>query len=144
MSTKTKILAVVALAILLVVAARAYQRPLVLLNCKVYRDGGVSDATTALIVQDGQIESLGSDKEAVALSRWDSKAIDLGGKLVLPGFIDAHVHPMFGAMMDSACQLQEVKTPEQLRDTLSQCRAGESREILSLGVACRSASIRRP
>jgi predicted amidohydrolase YtcJ len=101
------------------------------LNGKVYRDGRVSGATTALVVQDGQIEFLGSDEDALAaLSRWDSKAIDLGGKLVLPGFVDAHVHPMFGAMMDSACQLQEVKTPEQLRDTLNQCRADESREIL--------------
>jgi predicted amidohydrolase YtcJ len=130
MNTKLKILAVVALAILLVVAARTYQRPLVLLNGKVYQDGGVSGAATALVVQDGQIEFIGSDEQALSLGRWDSKAIDLGGKLVLPGFLDAHVHPMFGAMMDSACQLHEVTTAQQLRDTLNQCRSDESPEIL--------------
>jgi len=130
MNMTMKILAVTSSAILLVVATLMYQRPLVLMNGKVYQDGSISRTATALVVHRGEIEFLGSDEHALARSRWDSKVIDMDGKLVLPGFVDAHVHPMMGAMMDAACPLHEVKTPEQLRATLAQCETDDPREML--------------
>ena len=46
----------------------------------------------ALAVKDGKIAFAGSDAEAEALKSEAAKVIDLGGKMVLPGFIDAHMH----------------------------------------------------
>ncbi|MBW2270238.1 MAG: amidohydrolase [Deltaproteobacteria bacterium] len=130
MNPRRTAFAIVALAILLIVAARVYQRPLVLVNARIYQGGAISGATTALVVRGGEIVFLGADEKALARSPWDAKIIDLGERLVLPGFIDAHVHPMFGAMMDAACPLQEVETSDQLRDTLARCHADEPSEVL--------------
>jgi imidazolonepropionase len=49
----------------------------------------------ALLVRDGRIECAGK-REAVerSMSR-DCEVVDAGGRVVLPGFIDAHTHPVF-------------------------------------------------
>ena len=52
------------------------------------------------------------------------------GRTIVPGFVDAHVHPMFGALMDAACSLQEVTTPEALREALAACLADAPQEML--------------
>jgi imidazolonepropionase-like amidohydrolase len=48
-------------------------------------DGRVGEPTTISVV-DGKVESVGA---SVAL---ESDAFDLGGRVVLPGLIDCHVH----------------------------------------------------
>ncbi|WP_433253962.1 amidohydrolase [Streptosporangium sp. CA-135522] len=51
----------------------------------------------ALAVRDGRITWIGSDTDAPAAAR----TIDAGGRLVLPGFVDAHNHVRLGS--DQAC-----------------------------------------
>jgi len=46
----------------------------------------------ALAVKDGFIEAVGSDDEILALSDGKYKLVDLGGKTLMPGFIDTHNH----------------------------------------------------
>ena len=47
---------------------------------------------SALAIQDEEILAVGSDSQILALSDYKTEKVDLGGKLVLPGFIDAHCH----------------------------------------------------
>ncbi len=47
----------------------------------------------AVAISDGRFFAVGSNDEILALSTGRTKKIDLGGKRVLPGFIDAHSHP---------------------------------------------------
>src|SRR5262245_58002074 len=67
---------------------------LVLTEGKVYTvDAGRSTAT-ALAVADGVIVFVGSAEEA---KRWigpSTQLVNLGGRLVLPGLVDAHIHPL--------------------------------------------------
>ena len=42
---------------------------------------------------DGRIVFVGSDKDAKAYIGSDTEVINLDGKVVLPGFLDTHVHP---------------------------------------------------
>jgi imidazolonepropionase len=53
-------------------------------------DGG------AMLIADGRVAAVGPRKEIerVALGR-DVEALDLGDAIVLPGFVDAHAHPLF-------------------------------------------------
>ena len=44
------------------------------------------------------IVAVGSDADVAPLIGSGTNVIDLGGKLVLPGFIDTHIHPIIGAL----------------------------------------------
>src|SRR5262249_16260187 len=46
----------------------------------------------------------GEDNEVTPLIGSGTKVIDLGGKLVLPGFIDTYVHPIIGGIERSEVQ----------------------------------------
>lgn len=49
-----------------------------------------------LFVRDGLIERVGSRDEIEALIERDTEVVDALGRVVLPGFVDAHTHPVFG------------------------------------------------
>jgi len=53
----------------------------------IIRDGG-------LLIRDGKIDIVGASDEIEEAAR-DAEIIDLGGRLVLPGFVDAHTHLVF-------------------------------------------------
>ncbi len=61
-----------------------------------------SNGSTSILVQGGEIRAMGSFENVMAtLGGTDVETIDLGGKFVLPGFVDPHAHPlMYGQMMD--------------------------------------------
>lgn len=46
----------------------------------------------ALAVRDGKVVALGSAREIGALATSDTRIVDAGGRLVLPGFQDTHIH----------------------------------------------------
>jgi len=47
----------------------------------------------ALVVRDWRIVYVGDDEGALALRKGGDGHHDLGGKLVIPGLVDAHTHP---------------------------------------------------
>ncbi|MFT4933135.1 MAG: putative amidohydrolase YtcJ [Natronomonas sp.] len=53
------------------------------------RDDGSAEAVA---VRDGQIVRVGSDYEVDFLAGVDTDVVDLGGRHLLPGFVDAHTH----------------------------------------------------
>lgn len=60
--------------------------------------------TDAVAVRDGKIIAIGSARcREVATSR--SVVIDLEGRSALPGFIDAHAHPVFGGLEMRRCDV---------------------------------------
>jgi len=54
----------------------------------------------AMAVQDGRIVAVGSNDEVLRLKDNDTEALDLEGRMVLPGLIDSHVHPCDAAMTE--------------------------------------------
>jgi imidazolonepropionase len=50
----------------------------------------------ALLVRDGLIEAVGSSEEIQRRLPIESKVVDATDRVVLPGFVDAHAHPVFG------------------------------------------------
>src|SRR5438067_262157 len=47
----------------------------------------------AVAISSGRFLAIGKNQEILALAAGSAKKVDLGGKTVLPGFIDAHSHP---------------------------------------------------
>jgi len=73
----------------------------------VIRDGG-------MLVREGKIEIVGSSEE-VAKNARDVEIIDAGGRVVLPGFVDAHTHLVFaGNRLDDFERRAHGETYEQI------------------------------
>jgi hypothetical protein len=76
---------------------------LILTNGVVYTVDAVRSRHEAVAVRGGRITHVGSAADVAALAGRRTTVVDLGGRLVLPGFIDAHMHPKC-----STCELFEV------------------------------------
>nr|WP_316639314.1 amidohydrolase [uncultured Roseateles sp.] len=53
---------------------------------------------SAVAIQNGRFVRVGSDPEVMALAGSDTRLIDLGGRSVLPGLIDNHLHIIRGGL----------------------------------------------
>lgn len=67
----------------------------------------------ALAVFHGRIAALGDDAAVVALAGPDTEVIDAGGRLVLPGFVDSHIHLFDMAMRPHEVQLAGTRSLEE-------------------------------
>lgn len=85
---------------------------LVLFNGPVYTVDPARSWATAVAVRDGRITAVGHD-EVRELIGPDTETVDLKGRLLLPGFQDAHVHPVFAGLTMSRCDLAEAETQEE-------------------------------
>lgn len=63
-------------------------------NGNVHTEHGVA---TWLLIRNGRIAAIGSDASGRSEEADAGEVIDLGGRHVLPGFIDTHSHPLLGA-----------------------------------------------
>jgi predicted amidohydrolase YtcJ len=62
----------------------------------------------AVAVRDGRIVFVGSSAEVQPVIGPGTRVIELDGETMLPGFQDAHVHPIEGGMLSSACDLHDL------------------------------------
>ena len=65
---------------------------LVLLNGKVVTIDPANSVAEAVAVKEGRVLWVGSDRDVKGLVGRSTRVIDLGGKTVLPGFVDSHEH----------------------------------------------------
>ena len=49
----------------------------------------------AMLVRGGQVEKVGSRREIESLVDKDTEVVDAERRIILPGFVDAHAHPVF-------------------------------------------------
>lgn len=73
-------------------AGPAHAADLLLLNGKVVTLDGASSVREALAVRDGRIAATGTSAEIRQLAQPGTHIIDLGGRTVIPGLIDSHIH----------------------------------------------------
>lgn len=75
----------------------------------------------AVAIRGGRIAAVGTDEEV--LSRFRGQVFELGGRMVLPGFHDAHVHPMYGGIQLIQCDLSGAGSVAALVDGVTECDA---------------------
>ena len=49
----------------------------------------------AMLIREGRIQAVGSRAGMERVVSADAEIVDAGGRIVLPGFVDAHTHPVF-------------------------------------------------
>ena len=109
---------------------------LILTNGKVFTGIPGQSLAKAVAVENGRILKVGSDAEINALADANTQRIDLAGKVLMPGMIDTHSHPVVAAF-DSlrANLLDEVKPLPVLEQwIIEQDQAGHARagDVISI------------
>ncbi len=97
----------------------------------IVRDGG-------MLIRDGRIEIVG-DSDEIEKNVGDAEIIDAGGRIVLPGFVDAHTHLVFaGNRLDDFERRAHGETYEQIAaagggiwSTVEKTRAASDVDLLA-------------
>ena len=96
---------------------------LVLLNGNIHTMNPAMPHADAVAVIGSRIVDVGGDEE---IRKWvgpQTHVVDLHGRLVVPGFNDAHVHFFNGGQALASVQLRETRSPEQFRERIGQFAA---------------------
>lgn len=78
---------------------------LALTGGKIYTVDGERSWAEAVAIRDGRIVYVGTDKGAEAHIGPETRVVELEGRMVVPGFQDAHVHPISAGIEANACDL---------------------------------------
>ncbi|MEY2500803.1 MAG: imidazolonepropionase [Verrucomicrobiota bacterium] len=92
-----------------------------------------------MTIEDGRVSLTGPSAEIEKGLAADTQVIDASGKVVLPGFVDAHAHPVFGGnrvdefeMRARGASYEEIAAGGGgIRSTVAKTRAASEEELLS-------------
>ena len=111
--------AVVALSLVAAVVAtpRSQTRPadLVVLNAKIVTLDRQSRVVDAAAVRDGAFVAVGSAAEVRPLIGSGTRVLDAGGRMVIPGLIDTHVHALGVAAAEARQPFKDLRSIEEIQ-----------------------------
>ncbi|AMO75703.1 amidohydrolase [Pseudomonas citronellolis] len=103
--------------------AHAQTADLILYNAKVFTAEPGQPLQQALAIAGDKVLKVGSDQEVRALADAHSRQVDLGGKLLMPGFIDSHSHAIFGGLELIAASMEDEQVGlDELAQRLREAR----------------------
>lgn len=88
---------------------------------------------SALAVKDNTIVYVGNDEGALALITPETKVVDAGGRLVLPGFVETHFHALAGALIASGLIINQDDSIEVIAEKVSKYIAANPEKTAVLG-----------
>ncbi len=88
---------------------------LILKNAKVWTVDETHPQAQAVAVLWDRVLKVGTNDDMEALAGPDTRVLDLGGRLVLPGFNDAHVHFTIGGLSLLGVKLRNAASPEEFK-----------------------------
>ncbi|HEX8360181.1 MAG TPA: amidohydrolase family protein, partial [Longimicrobium sp.] len=101
-------------ALLLAAGTASAQAPdLVVLHGTVWTGVPGAPDAQALAVRGGRIVAVGRDAEVQRLAGPRTRVVDARGRMVVPGFVDSHVHFVTGGFSLASVQLRDARTREE-------------------------------
>lgn len=94
----------------------------VFFNGKILTLDTADTTAEAVAVKDGKFAQVGTSRDLKALAGQTTRMVDLGGRTVVPGLIDAHCHPMEAMMMKATwvdCRFPETASVKQALDHIA-------------------------
>ena len=79
-------------------ALPATAKEILLINGKIFTGNPQSPYAESVSVRDGKNVAVGNRFDVKASVQGDAQVVDLGGKTLLPGLIDSHVHAIYGGI----------------------------------------------
>jgi len=94
----------------------------VLLNGAIYTVNPANPWAEALAIRGGEISAIGSNAEMRQFIGPDTEKLDLEGRMVMPGIIDMHIHPIEGAMAALYdCSFPFTSTIDEMLEQVADC-----------------------
>ena len=95
----------------------------------------------AILIRDGLIEAVGTSTQIKANVDADTITVDAGGRVVMPGFVDAHTHPVFAGTRAGEFEQRSLGATYQeiaargggIQSTVNQTRAASLDDLVSTG-----------
>jgi predicted amidohydrolase YtcJ len=100
------------------VPAQGITADLVIVNANIHTMDAKNPDAQSVAVWQNKIIAVGKDADTKALIGPKTRVIDAGGKLVIPGFNDAHVHFLETGFQLSSVNLREAGSPEEFAQIL--------------------------
>src|ERR1700742_2873785 len=111
--------------ILLLVAACAATPPLhaqsadtIIHHAKIYTVNARQPWAEAVAIQADKIVAVGTESDIEKFRKPNTKVIDAGGRLVLPGFVDCHIHFLDGSFSLSRVNLEGARDVADIQHRL--------------------------
>lgn len=102
-------------------------------NGRVYTVAGPQPWAQAVAVKGDIITHVGDDAGALALTGPDTRVVDLDGRLLMPGFVEGHTHPLLGAFLTSGVDLQVPTLADALGAIESYAKANPDGVVRGFG-----------
>ena len=83
-------------------------------NGIIYMNDDSAERAEAMAVEDGMIKAVGRSEEILALASPEDRMTDLRGRLVMPGFVDSHLHVVEYAIEKSFVDLSKAGSLSEL------------------------------
>jgi predicted amidohydrolase YtcJ len=126
MNARRLVLAALLLSYAAAALAAGTSADLVLLHGRIHTQDARRSVVQALAVGGNTIVAVGSDREVSAFATPHTQIIDLKGRIVLPGMIDAHTHPAESAQDLGKCSLHDqLMTAALVMSAVARCLARE-------------------
>lgn len=78
----------------------------------------------AIAVSGSEIKFVGTDDAVAGYIGPQTEVVELDGRLVLPGIVDAHLHPLGGAIKELyQCNFPFSADPQEVQETIAKCVA---------------------
>ena len=75
----------------------------------------------AVAIREGHLVYVGDDAGASRFIGTGTRVLDLSGRMLLPGFIDTHAHPLSGGLELGQCNLYDAGTVAEVEGTIRAC-----------------------
>jgi len=98
---------------------------LILYGGEVHTLGDEDEVYDAVAARDGRVVGLANDYDAEFLEGTGTETVDLGGRVVIPGFVDAHTHMETVGQHGVHADLRGASGPEEVTERLAE-RATET------------------
>jgi predicted amidohydrolase YtcJ len=92
-------------------------------HAKIYTVNAKQPWAEAVAIQGDKIIAVGTEAEVETFRRPNTKMIDAGGQLVLPGFVDCHIHFLDGSLSLSRVNLEGAKDVADIQQRLREYAA---------------------
>ncbi len=104
------------------IAAAQAPADLILLHGRIHTEDAQRSVAQALALRGNTIIAVGTDQTIAALAGARTRTVDLRGRTVLPGIIDAHTHPAASAQDYGKCNLGDAMLAAgQVKSKVAQC-----------------------
>ncbi len=91
---------------------------LILTNGAIYTMDMAQSWAEAIVITAGKIVYVGDNSGAKKFKNKETQVMDLEGQMVLPGFHDSHIHLVFGGIGLGQCDLNGLRTREDIFQTI--------------------------